>query len=204
MKKKKKNDKPKAKKISWKTDIKRNWQIYVIFLPAFLFFLVLSYIPMFGIVMAFENFKVTKGFLGSQWIGLDNFKYLLVIRTFICAAKYGMYRTLKDHGWLYCTDHLCRIAQSLVQQALQADRADTFLSAKLYRSRCRMFPLSGVRRHGRSIIRIFCQPAQYNEQQLAGRQPYSCILASLYLYGNLAGHWLGIHHVCGIHFHGQW
>ena len=83
----KKNDKPKAKKISWKTDIKRNWQIYVIFLPAFLFFLVLSYIPMFGIVMAFENFKVTKGFLGSQWIGLENFKYLFSDPNFLYALR---------------------------------------------------------------------------------------------------------------------
>lgn len=80
-------------KVSWKTDLKYNWQVYVIFLPAFLFFLILSYIPMGGIVMAFENFKVGKGFFRSDWIWFENFKYLfndmnfmLALRNTVCIA----------------------------------------------------------------------------------------------------------------------
>lgn len=64
------------KKMSWKKDFQQNWSVYVLFLPAFIFFLVLSYFPMFGIIMAFENFKIPKGFFGSEWVGLNNFQRL--------------------------------------------------------------------------------------------------------------------------------
>jgi len=64
------------KKDSWAKDFKKNWQVYLTFIPAFVFFVVLSYIPMYGIVMAFENFKVSKGFFGSEWVWFENFKYL--------------------------------------------------------------------------------------------------------------------------------
>lgn len=82
-----KKEKRKQKKISWKTDLKYNWQVYVIFLPAFLFFLVLSYIPMFGIIMAFENFKIAKGFFESKWIWFENFQYLFNDPNFILALR---------------------------------------------------------------------------------------------------------------------
>jgi len=37
---------------------------------------IFRYIPMFGIVMAFQKFVPAKGFLGSKWVGLDNFRYV--------------------------------------------------------------------------------------------------------------------------------
>ena len=52
---------------------KRDWPVYVLFLPAIVMFGIFNYAPMFGIVMAFENFKPTKGFFGSEWIGMQNF-----------------------------------------------------------------------------------------------------------------------------------
>lgn len=45
-------------------------------LPAILFFLVFSYIPMPGIYIAFTNFNYAKGIFGSDFIGFDNFKFL--------------------------------------------------------------------------------------------------------------------------------
>ena len=36
----------------------------------------LHYLPMFGIVMAFQNFKPAKGFFGSKWVGMENFIYM--------------------------------------------------------------------------------------------------------------------------------
>jgi putative aldouronate transport system permease protein len=44
--------------------------------PAILFFLVFSYIPMPGVYIAFTNFNYAKGIFGSEFIGLDNFKFL--------------------------------------------------------------------------------------------------------------------------------
>ena len=49
----------------------------IMMLPGFAFLLLFNYIPMFGIVIAFEKFIPAKGILRSPWIGLDNFKYIL-------------------------------------------------------------------------------------------------------------------------------
>lgn len=72
----------KKKKNSWKKDIYQNWQVYTLFLPAFIFFLLMSYVPMFGIIMAFEDFKVSKGFFESDWIWFENFIDLFTAEKF--------------------------------------------------------------------------------------------------------------------------
>jgi putative aldouronate transport system permease protein len=45
--------------------------------------LLFSYIPMFGIVIAFQNFMPTRGFFGSPFIGLERFRYLFKLPNFI-------------------------------------------------------------------------------------------------------------------------
>lgn len=47
--------------------------------PGMMFLILFSFIPMFGIIMAFQDYIPTKGILGSPWVGLDNFKYMLEI-----------------------------------------------------------------------------------------------------------------------------
>lgn len=44
--------------------------------PGMIFVLIFSYAPMFGIVMAFQNYKPAKGILGSEWVGLKHFRRL--------------------------------------------------------------------------------------------------------------------------------
>lgn len=66
----------KPQKISWKTDLKQNKEVYLIFLPVFILFFVLNYIPMFGILMAFEDYRVTDGIFGSKWVWFENFAEL--------------------------------------------------------------------------------------------------------------------------------
>lgn len=43
-------------------------------IPGLLFFLVYKYLPMYGLIMAFEDFSLTRGFFKSTWVGLANFK----------------------------------------------------------------------------------------------------------------------------------
>jgi len=45
-------------------------------LPGIVYLLVFAYLPMFGIVIAFKNFKFSEGILGSEWVGLKNFEFL--------------------------------------------------------------------------------------------------------------------------------
>ncbi len=52
-------------------------------LPGFILLLIFSYLPMAGIVIAFQKFIPAKGLFGPQkWIGLDNFKYVLDLPNF--------------------------------------------------------------------------------------------------------------------------
>ena len=46
-------------------------------LPAFIWYALFSYLPMFGIVMSFQDFVPGRGFLGSRWVGLKWFKYFV-------------------------------------------------------------------------------------------------------------------------------
>ena len=45
-------------------------------LPTIIFLLMFCYAPMFGLVMAFQDFKVDLGFFGSKFVGFQNFKFL--------------------------------------------------------------------------------------------------------------------------------
>lgn len=58
---------------TWKDDLRRNWQLYILAVPIILFFSIFNYAPMFGLVMAFEDFKPVRGIFGSEWVGLKNF-----------------------------------------------------------------------------------------------------------------------------------
>ena len=44
--------------------------------PGLAFFLVFNYLPMFGLVLAFKEFRLSAGILGSEWSGLENFSRL--------------------------------------------------------------------------------------------------------------------------------
>lgn len=60
---------------------KRNYELLLMALPAAIYILVISYIPMYGIVLAFKNFKYNLGILGSPWVGLSNFKFMFMTDT---------------------------------------------------------------------------------------------------------------------------
>ena len=47
-------------------------------LPALLYVIIFSYIPMFGITIAFKNYNYNDGIMGSPWCGLQNFEYLKI------------------------------------------------------------------------------------------------------------------------------
>ncbi len=55
-------------------DMRRNKMVYILLALILVFFIIFHYIPMAGIVMAFEKFSITKGIFHSKWVGLKNFK----------------------------------------------------------------------------------------------------------------------------------
>ncbi len=53
---------------------KRNWMLYMMVLPGLAVLIIFSYLPMSGIIMAFEkNYMPARGLMGSDWVGLEHF-----------------------------------------------------------------------------------------------------------------------------------
>lgn len=56
---------------------KRHWILYLMLLLPVVFYLVFCYAPMGGIVIAFQDYKLKRGILGSEWVGLSVFERVL-------------------------------------------------------------------------------------------------------------------------------
>ncbi|WP_314064537.1 ABC transporter permease subunit [uncultured Vagococcus sp.] len=67
------------KKIKTKKVTNTQWYYHVMLLPGVVLLTIFHVIPMFGIVMAFQDFVPAKGFLNSPWVGLKHFKYIFEI-----------------------------------------------------------------------------------------------------------------------------
>jgi putative aldouronate transport system permease protein len=70
-------------------ELRRNFSVYILFLPVGVLFLLFNYFPLAGLVIAFENFNFTKGILGSDWANpiFSNFDYLFTSPAALRAIK---------------------------------------------------------------------------------------------------------------------
>lgn len=59
-------------------DLRKNRFLYGLVLPGMVFFLLFNYLPMAGIIVAFKEYRMDLGILGSPFNGLDNFRFLAV------------------------------------------------------------------------------------------------------------------------------
>jgi putative aldouronate transport system permease protein len=59
---------------SLKRRLKANWQMYLLLLIPLALTIVYKYIPMYGIQIAFRDYKASRGITGSNWVGLEWFK----------------------------------------------------------------------------------------------------------------------------------
>ncbi len=60
----------------WRTYLARTWPLYAMLVLPLVQVALFHYYPMYGVVIAFQNFNPGKGFTGSPWVGLENFRYL--------------------------------------------------------------------------------------------------------------------------------
>ncbi len=56
--------------------------MYILFIPCFIYLIIFNYVPMFGIVLAFKDYSIKGGIFGSKWVGLENFKELFATPDF--------------------------------------------------------------------------------------------------------------------------
>lgn len=62
------------KKSRWK-DFKDNAELSALMLPGLVLLAIFAYVPMFGIIIAFKDYRNNLGIFGSKWVGLKNFKF---------------------------------------------------------------------------------------------------------------------------------
>ena len=60
---------------------------YLMLLPGLVYFIVFHYAPMYGVQIAFRNYRMKLGFFGSPWVGMENFERLFRDPGFITALK---------------------------------------------------------------------------------------------------------------------
>mgnify|MGYP000597829410 CR=1 FL=1 len=76
-------------------DFKLNKSLYLMILPAIVFYILFSYLPMYGAIIAFKDYSAMKGIWGSEWVGLANFKEFLggfyFLRIFINTLLISVY-----------------------------------------------------------------------------------------------------------------
>ncbi|MCD7733832.1 MAG: ABC transporter permease subunit [Clostridiales bacterium] len=56
--------------MSLATRLRNNWQLYLLLLIPVIITIIYKYVPMYGIQIAFRDFKASRGYLGSEWVGL--------------------------------------------------------------------------------------------------------------------------------------
>lgn len=67
--------------------IKRHWILYLLLLVPLAWVIIFHYIPMYGVVMAFQNFSIKKSYFGSPWVGFKHFERFISSPNFTMLLK---------------------------------------------------------------------------------------------------------------------
>ncbi len=66
----------------FKQYMRRAWPLYVMLIPGIIFVLLFRYYPMYGVVIAFQDFSPARGFADSPWVGWENFEFFFSLPDF--------------------------------------------------------------------------------------------------------------------------
>ena len=87
-----------ASQTSLRRNFKKYWPYYLMVLPGVVYLIVFKYVPMLGSVIAFQDYSVYKGMLGSEWVGIKYFKSLFSYpdfqRIFTNTLVLGLYKII--------------------------------------------------------------------------------------------------------------
>ncbi len=74
--------------------LRENAELLLLAVPGIVLFIVFNYLPMFGIVIAFQDFNPVAGFLGSKWVGLKNFEFFFTSQDVVRTIKNTVFYSL--------------------------------------------------------------------------------------------------------------
>ncbi len=81
--------------------IAENWQLYLLLLIPFVLTLIYKYIPMYGIQIAFRDYKAARGMFGSKWVGLQWFERFFSAPTCVRMIKNTILLSLYSLLWSF-------------------------------------------------------------------------------------------------------
>ena len=84
----------KKRKKTFLSEIKQNFYLYLLVFPGVLYFVIFKYLPMVGIIVAFQNFNVIKGIFKSEFVGLKNFEYFFTSKDWLTVTWNTVYLNL--------------------------------------------------------------------------------------------------------------
>ena len=85
-----------------KKRLKESWQWYLLLLPALIYLLIFAYGPMYGIQIAFKDYRASRGIWGSEWVGLKYFVRFLEHPNFWMMIKNTLSITLYSLATFPC------------------------------------------------------------------------------------------------------
>lgn len=115
MKKEKKSNVAVASKKSFRAYMRGHYDLYLLLIPAVVYVIIFCYIPMYGVLMAFQDFSPAKGVWGSPWVGLKHFQKFFstymagqTIRNTLALSFYSLLASFPFPVMLALMLHYCR------------------------------------------------------------------------------------------------
>jgi len=112
-------------------DMKRKkdqWAFHLMMTPGMILLLIFSFVPMIGIIMAFQNYVPAKGIFGSNWVGLANFKFMLQIPD----SKRIFLNTIVIAVWKIIANTIVTIFFALLLNEIRVRRAKKIIQTIVY------------------------------------------------------------------------
>ena len=103
------------------------WQYYAMLIPGVVVTFIFCYIPLYGVIIAFEDYNVGMGF-SSPWVGLQNFRYVFNQPTFTRT----IWNTLYMSVWKLALGIVVPVAVAILLNELRSDKLKRFYQTLIY------------------------------------------------------------------------
>lgn len=117
-----------SKLLMFLINLKNNKELLLMSLPGFIVVFVISYLPMVGIIVAFQNYNYIKGIFGSEFIGLKNFEFFFTSQY----ASRVIFNTIFLNFLFIATVLACSLALALVLKEIENKSLLKFVQSSIY------------------------------------------------------------------------
>ncbi len=108
--------------------LRRDWQLWVLMLPCLAFFIIFCYFPMYGVQIAFRDYKFNLGITGSRWVGLQHFQKFF--NSYYCGRMLRNTFLLNVYGLLF--GFPVPIILAILLNQLKSKRFKSFAQTAIY------------------------------------------------------------------------